>query len=58
VAPVGHVGHVGTLRRYVERSLAQWTDIWAAAGHPSTVFRLRYADLLRITGGAEADIAE
>jgi prolyl-tRNA editing enzyme YbaK/EbsC (Cys-tRNA(Pro) deacylase) len=55
VAPVGHT----TLpRAFVEKSLAQWQDIWAAAGHPSTVFRLSYADLVRITGGKEADVAE
>jgi prolyl-tRNA editing enzyme YbaK/EbsC (Cys-tRNA(Pro) deacylase) len=56
VAPAGHEG--GILRAFVERSLAAWPSVWAAAGHPSTVFRLSYADLVRITGGSEAELAE
>ncbi|MBM3352177.1 MAG: YbaK/EbsC family protein [Betaproteobacteria bacterium] len=56
VAPAGSEG--AYLRAFVERGLSAWPDIWAAAGHPSTVFRLSYAELLRLTGGAEADLAE
>lgn len=58
IGGVAPAGHVGSLRRYVERSLAAYAEIWAAAGHPSTVFKLTYADLVRITGGGEADLAE
>lgn len=54
VAPVGHIAAPMT---FVERSLSAWPEIWAAAGHPSTVFRLTYADLVRITGGREVDVA-
>jgi prolyl-tRNA editing enzyme YbaK/EbsC (Cys-tRNA(Pro) deacylase) len=53
VAPVGH----GLTRTYVEKSLAAHAALWAAAGHPHTVFRLTYADLVRITAGAEVDLA-
>jgi prolyl-tRNA editing enzyme YbaK/EbsC (Cys-tRNA(Pro) deacylase) len=28
-----------------------------AAGHPHTVFRLTYADLVRVTGGTQAELA-
>jgi len=55
VAPVGHTGPV---RAFVERSLSVYAEIWAAAGHPNTVFPLTYAELLRITGGVEADLAQ
>ena len=55
---VAPVGHTGKLRTFVERSLAAWPEIWAAAGHPSTVFRLTYAELVRITGGVEVDVAQ
>jgi len=58
IGGVAPVGHVGTLRVHVERSLATYPEIWAAAGHPSTVFRLTYPELLRITGGTEAELAE
>jgi prolyl-tRNA editing enzyme YbaK/EbsC (Cys-tRNA(Pro) deacylase) len=53
VPPVGH----GLKRAYVEKSLAAHGELWAAAGHPHTVFRLTYEQLVRITGGAEAELA-
>jgi prolyl-tRNA editing enzyme YbaK/EbsC (Cys-tRNA(Pro) deacylase) len=53
VAPVGH----NLKRAFVEKSLAAYRELWAAAGHPHTVFRLTYEQLVRITGGAEAELA-
>ena len=53
VAPVGH----GLAQVYVERNLGAQRELWAAAGHPHTVFRLTYAELLRITAGQEASLA-
>ena len=57
IGGVAPVGHAGELRRYVERSLAAYPEVWAAAGHPNTVFRLTYPELVRITGGVEVDVA-
>jgi prolyl-tRNA editing enzyme YbaK/EbsC (Cys-tRNA(Pro) deacylase) len=54
VAPVGHATRVDA---YVETSLAAYREVWAAAGHPHTVFRLSYADLVRITGGQAMALA-
>jgi prolyl-tRNA editing enzyme YbaK/EbsC (Cys-tRNA(Pro) deacylase) len=53
VAPVGH----GLRRTFVEKALAAYPALWAAAGHPHTVFRLSYGELVRITGGGEVDLA-
>jgi prolyl-tRNA editing enzyme YbaK/EbsC (Cys-tRNA(Pro) deacylase) len=53
VAPVGH----GLTRTFVEKSLAAYPELWAAAGHPHTVFRLSYDELVRVTGGREVDLA-
>lgn len=55
VAPVGHVKPMVTL---IDEHLLTFEEIWAAAGHPNTVFRLTYAELLRITAGEEVDVAE
>lgn len=55
VAPAGHERELLT---FVDRSLAAHDAIWAAAGHPHTVFRLTYAELLRLTAGTETDVAE
>ena len=52
IGGVAPVGHAEPLRTFVEESLAAHGELWAAAGHSHTVFRLTYADLLRITRGA------
>jgi prolyl-tRNA editing enzyme YbaK/EbsC (Cys-tRNA(Pro) deacylase) len=53
VAPVGHISAVRTL---VDRNLLRHTEIWAAAGHPHTVFRLTPEALVQITTGTVADV--
>ncbi|WP_427914628.1 YbaK/EbsC family protein [Ramlibacter sp. MMS24-I3-19] len=56
VAPVGHLQPPVTL---IDRELFRFEEIWAAAGHPHGVFRLRPHDLERLTGGAPvADVAQ
>jgi prolyl-tRNA editing enzyme YbaK/EbsC (Cys-tRNA(Pro) deacylase) len=57
IGGVAPVGHAAALRAFVERSLAAHREIWAAAGHPHTVFRLTYDELVRITGGEQVDVA-
>lgn len=57
IGGVAPVGHTGTLARFIEKSLAAHDAVWAAGGHPHTVFRLRYAELVRITGGLEIEAA-
>jgi prolyl-tRNA editing enzyme YbaK/EbsC (Cys-tRNA(Pro) deacylase) len=54
VAPVGHAGNP---KKFVEEALSGYGEIWAAAGHPHTVFRLTYPELLRITGGMAVHVA-
>ncbi len=55
VAPLAHALEPVTL---IDRELFRFTDIWAAAGHPHAVFRLRPQDLERLTGAAVADVVE
>lgn len=57
IGGVAPVGHVGELLRFVEASLAAYAVIWAAAGHPNTVFRLTFDELLRVTAGRVVDVA-
>ena len=55
VAPVGHPAPIRTL---VDTWLEKYDVIWAAAGHPHTVFPTSYAELIRITNGTPADVGE
>ena len=53
VAPVSHREPIRTL---VDTWLGRHETIWAAAGHPHTVFPTTFAELLRITAGTPADV--
>lgn len=53
VAPVAHAEPLTIL---IDEDLLKWPEIWAAAGHPNTVFRLTPADLVRMTGGRVASV--
>jgi len=53
VAPVAHAEPLTIL---IDEDLMRWPEIWAAAGHPNTVFKLTPDDLVRLTGGRVAPI--
>jgi prolyl-tRNA editing enzyme YbaK/EbsC (Cys-tRNA(Pro) deacylase) len=53
VAPVGHPRPIRTI---VDRTLAEFDELWAAGGIPHAVFPLTYNELLTLTGGQEADV--
>jgi prolyl-tRNA editing enzyme YbaK/EbsC (Cys-tRNA(Pro) deacylase) len=53
VSPVAHATEPVTL---IDRELFRFEEIWAAAGHPHGVFRLRPQDLVFLTGAPVADV--
>ncbi len=55
VSPLGHVQAPVTL---IDRELFRFEEIWAAAGHPHAVFKLRPQDLERLTGAPVADVVQ
>ena len=54
IAPVGHPQPIRTI---VDRALAEFEVLWAAGGIPHAVFPLTYGELIRLTGGVEADVS-
>lgn len=54
VAPLAHPAPLTTL---IDEHLLKWDRIWAAAGHPHTVFPLTPSELVRITGGRVLGVA-
>jgi prolyl-tRNA editing enzyme YbaK/EbsC (Cys-tRNA(Pro) deacylase) len=54
VAPVGHLTPIQTL---VDVALAEFDEVWAAAGHPRTVFATTFDELVTITGGTPSEVA-
>ncbi len=55
VAPVGHAVPLVTL---IDRELLRFDEIWAAAGHPHSVFKLHPEHLAHLTGAPVADVTE
>jgi prolyl-tRNA editing enzyme YbaK/EbsC (Cys-tRNA(Pro) deacylase) len=55
VSPVGHAHPPVTL---IDRELFRFDEVWAAAGHPHGVFKLRPQDLERLTGAPVADVVQ
>jgi prolyl-tRNA editing enzyme YbaK/EbsC (Cys-tRNA(Pro) deacylase) len=53
VSPIGHARPPVTL---IDRELFRFEEIWAAAGHPHGVFKLRPQDLVALTGAPVADV--
>ena len=54
VAPLAHPAPLPTL---IDEHLLKWERIWAAGGHPHTVFPLTPSDLVRITAGRVVAVA-
>ena len=55
VSPVGHAQPPVTL---IDRELFRFEEIWAAAGHPHGVFKLKPRDLEQLTGAPVADVVQ
>lgn len=55
IPPVGHTVQPVIV---IDQDLLLHTSIWAAAGHPNSLFELNPADLEQMTGGTIASIRE
>jgi prolyl-tRNA editing enzyme YbaK/EbsC (Cys-tRNA(Pro) deacylase) len=54
VAPIGHPAPIRTM---VDTALMRYPVIWAAAGHPKSVFPITFAGLVTLTKGTPANVA-
>ena len=53
VSPVAHLEKIKTL---VDSSLSRHENVYAAAGHPNSIFKITYKQLIKLTEGKEGDI--
>ncbi len=56
IGGVPPVGHLRPLSTWIDRSLARFETVYAAAGHPHAVFPVAYETLVQLTNGHVADI--
>ena len=57
IGGVPPIGHDGPLLTFIDEDLLKRTELWAAAGHPNSLFRLTPDELVRMSGGKVAQVA-
>ena len=55
VAPIGHIKKLNIL---IDSSLSRFENVFAAAGHPNCIFKIKYSQLIEITNATEKEISE
>ena len=55
VAPVAHLKQLTIL---IDRSLSRFQNVFAAAGHPNSIFKIEYYQLVQMTKGEVKEISE
>jgi prolyl-tRNA editing enzyme YbaK/EbsC (Cys-tRNA(Pro) deacylase) len=58
IGGVPPLGHLTPVRTFVDQSLLQYDEIWAAAGTPFAVFRLTPQELVAMTGGEVIELVQ
>ena len=55
VAPIAHLKKLNIL---VDQSLGRFQSVFAAAGHPNSIFKIEYNQLVQMTKGEVKEITE
>ena len=53
VSPVAHLNRIKIL---IDSSLSRYQNVYAAAGHPNSIFKIGYKQLIELTKGKEEEI--
>ena len=55
VAPIAHIKKLNIL---IDKSLSRFQNVFAAAGHPNSIFKIEYYQLVQMTKGEVKEIIE
>jgi len=55
VAPIAHLKKLNIL---IDQSLGRFESVFAAAGHPNSIFKIKYEQLVQMTKGEVKEITE
>ena len=55
VSPIAHLNKNQVL---IDTSLSRYDHVYAAAGHPNTIFKISYKQLIKLTEGIEDNIIQ
>ena len=56
IGGVSPVAHLEKIKILIDLSLSRYENVYAAAGHPNSIFKITYKQLIKLTEGKEEDI--
>ena len=56
IGGVSPVAHLIKIKVFIDLSLSRYGNVYAAAGHPYSIFKITYKQLIQLTEGKEEDI--
>ena len=56
IGGVSPVAHIKKIKILIDSSLSRYENVYAAAGHPNSIFKIAYKQLIELTKGTEEDI--
>ena len=56
IGGVSPVAHLEKIKILIDSSLSRYENVYAAAGHPNSIFKITYKQLIKLTEGKEGDI--
>ena len=58
IGGVSPVGHLNKIDIFIDESLERFENVFAAAGHPHSIFKINFVNLCKITNGLVKNISE
>ena len=56
IGGVSPVAHLEKIKILIDTSLSRYENVYAAAGHPNSIFKIGYKQLIELTKGKEEEI--
>ena len=56
IGGVSPVAHLNKIKILIDSSFSRYESVYAAAGHPNSIFKINYKQLIKHTEGIEEDI--
>jgi len=56
IGGVSPVAHLNKIKILIDSSFSRYENVYAAAGHPNSIFKISYKQLINLTEGIEEDI--
>ena len=58
IGGVSPIAHLNKNKILIDVSLSRYEHVYAAAGHPNSMFKITYKELVEITNGSEKELSE